>query len=557
MLQKLTVQNFALIESLDVDFSSGLSTITGETGAGKSLLLGALGLIIGKRVDTSVIRNSEKKCIVEASFDISAYELATFFEQEDIDYETETCIRREILPSGKSRAFVNDTPVNLTVLQALGVKLVDIHSQHQTLEITQSAFQFYILDALAKTQKELGSFSRGLQQLKEARKELAQLQENETRFKEEYNYNSHLLSELVDAKILADEQEEQEELLEKLSNTEEIQERLGQAIGIVTAETHGAFDQLADAKQQLQKISGITTDYSELFERMQSLCIELDDVRSSMEMQAEIVESDPQKLAQINDRLQLLYTLQKKHNAANNMELLVVQEQLQDKVSVTENMQEAILQAKNKGHDIEAKLNVVADKIHKKRTKVLKPLTKDLQDILEQLGMPNATFDPILERIDEFNTYGANNFELMFSANKGGQFGTLKKVASGGELSRIVLAVKMLLSQHVKLPTIIFDEIDTGVSGEVAHKMADLLQQMSTTQQVFSITHLPQIAAKGTVQYKVFKEDKENVTHTQLKQLNAEERVAEIAEMIGGKQLTAAAKAHAESLLVNHLGTNS
>lgn len=551
MLQKLTVQNFALIESLDVDFSSGLSTITGETGAGKSLLLGALGLIIGKRVDTSVIRNSEKKCVVEAIFDISAYELTSFFETEDIDFETETCIRREILPSGKSRAFVNDTPVNLTVLQALGVKLVDIHSQHQTLEITQSTFQFYILDALAKTQKELSSFARGLQKLKLAKKELAALHENEARFKEEYNYNSHLLTELVEAKITTNEQEELEELLEKLSNTEEIQERLSMAIGTITAETHGAFDQLTDAKQQLQKISGITTEYNELFERMQSVCIELDDVRSNMELQAENVESDPQKLTQINDRLQLLYMLHKKHNVATNTDLLVIQEQLNDKVSVTENIQEAIQQATTKVTEVEDKLNVVADKIHAKRNKVLKGLTKNLESILEQLGMQNATFNPVLERIPEFNTYGANSFELLFSANKGGQFGTLKKVASGGELSRIVLAVKMLLSQHIKLPTIIFDEIDTGVSGEVAQKMALLLQQMSNTQQVFSITHLPQIAAKGAVQYKVYKEDKANVTHTQLKQLSATERVAEIAEMIGGKQLTDAAKAHAESLLAN------
>ena len=418
MLQKLTVQNFALIESLNVDFNSGLSTITGETGAGKSLLLGALGLIIGKRVDTSVIRNSEKKCVVEAMFQISEYELNDFFEEEDLDYEIETCIRREILPSGKSRAFVNDTPVNLTTLQALGVKLIDIHSQHQTLEITKPTFQFFILDALAKTQKELASFSRGLKKIKTAKKELTELKENEARFKEEYNYNSHLLNELLEAKVLVEEQEEQEELLEKLSNTEEIQERLAMSIGTITVENLGAFDQLTEAKQQLQKISGITTEYNELFERMTSLCIELDDVRSNLESQAEIVESDPQKLTQVNDRLQLLYSLQKKHNASNNKELLEIQSKLQEKVSVTENMQDAILTAENKVNDIADKLNVVADKIHKKRTKILKPLTKKLEDILEKLGMPNATFDPKLERVLEFNAFGADNFELLFSAIK-------------------------------------------------------------------------------------------------------------------------------------------
>ena len=550
MLQKLTVQNFALIESLDVSFYKGLSTITGETGAGKSLLLGALGLIIGKRADTSVIKNSEKKCVVEAVFNISAYDLNSFFESEDLDYETETYVRREILPSGKSRAFVNDTPVNLKVLQNLGERLIDIHSQHQTLEITQSNFQFYILDALAQTQKELASFTRGLKQLKTAQKELQKLQENELRLKEEYTYNSHLLNELTEAKVQPDEQQEQEELLEKLNNTEEIQERLNFAVNTITAETLGAFDQLREVKMSLQKIAHLSGEYQELSDRVDSLCIELDDIRSSAELQSEQVESDPSTLQQLNDRLQLLYTLQKKHQVGNNSELLQIQEQLQEKVSVTENMQSAIEDATHQIDDITSKLNILADKIHTKRKKVLKNLTSNLEEILSQLGMQNASFNPVLERVSEFNAYGADQFELLFSANKGGNFGTLKKVASGGELSRIMLAVKMLLSQHIQLPTIIFDEIDTGVSGEVAQQMAQLLKEMSTTQQVFSITHLPQIAAKGVVQFKVYKEDSEGVTKTYLKQLSEKERVAEIAEMIGGKQLTNAAQEHAKSLLV-------
>ncbi len=551
MLQTLTIQNFALIESLHVNFTSGLSTITGETGAGKSLLLGALGLIIGKRVDTSVIKNAEKKCVVEAYFNVSDYQLMSFFEEEDLDYEEETCIRREILPSGKSRAFVNDTPVTLKILQSLGNKLIDIHSQHQTLEVTQPEFQFYILDALAKTTNELASFTRGLKQLKSAQKKLKVLQENELRFKEEYNYNSHLLNELVEANIKEDEQFELEELLEKLSNTEEIQERLGFVVGSITAENHGAFDQLTESKNNMQKIAGYTLEYGELFKRLESVCIELDDLRSSIEQQAELVEADPQKLVSVNDRLQLLYNLQKKHTVGTNKELLHVQQVLQEKVSVTENMHEAIEKAELTVSDVESKLNSLADKIHIKREKVLKGLTNKLEDILVQLGMQNATFSPILERVDSFNSFGGNSFELLFSANKGGQFGALKKVASGGELSRIMLAVKMLLSQHIKLPTIIFDEIDTGVSGEVAQKMASLLYKMSEKQQVFSITHLPQIAAKGSIQYKVFKEDINNVTYTQLKQLNELDRVAEIAEMIGGKQLTEAAQAHAKSLLAN------
>ncbi len=551
MLQKLSVQNFALIESLNVDFESGLSTITGETGAGKSLLLGALGLIIGKRVNTSVIQNTEKKCVVEAVFNISEYNLISFFKEEDLDYEEETYIRREILPSGKSRAFVNDSPVNLNILSNLGKRLIDIHSQHQTLEITTSEFQFYILDALAKTGKELESFHRGLAQLKKAKKELIVLQDNQQRFKEEYNYNSHLLKELVEAKIKSNEQQELEEQQEKLSNTEEIQERLAYTLGNITTENHGAFEQLTDAKNSLGKIAPYAIPYSELLERLSSVCIELDDIRSSLEQQTELIDSDPNKLQSVSDRLQLLYNLQKKHTVSNNVELIEVQKQLEEKVSITENINEAIAAAEGTILDIESKLNIVADKIHTKREKVLPKFTSKIEKILTQLGMQNARFSPVLDRVTSFNSYGADDFQLLFSANKGGQFGVLKTVASGGELSRIVLAVKILLSEHIKLPTIIFDEIDTGVSGEVAQKMANLLQNMGKQQQVFSITHLPQIAAKGQVQYKVFKEDIKNITYTNLKRLTTEERIAEIAEMIGGKQLTEAAKSHAESLLIS------
>lgn len=549
MLSQLSVQNFALITSLHVNFESGLTTITGETGAGKSLLLGALGLIIGKRVDTSVIRDTEKKCVVEAHFNIEAYKLTTFFKEEDLDYEATTCIRREILPSGKSRAFVNDTPVNVSTLQALGKKLIDIHSQHQTIELTKVDYQFHLLDAIAKTQKELASFNRGLQKLKLARKELVELQENEVKFKEAYEYNSHLLKELEDAKIQADEQQGLEEILETLSNTEEIQERFSSTLGAITTENHGAFDQLNFAKQQLQKTVGFSSNFEELFNRMDSLCIELDDLRAAIEQEAEMVESNPEKLTQTNDRLQLLYALQKKHQVDNNEALLQIKDQLHKKVSVTENMQEAIAEAQNNIAGIEEKLDELADKIHAKREKVIPSLIKKLEKVLSQLGMPNSTFTVNLDRIKEFSVHGADQFDLLFSANKGGQFGTLKKVASGGELSRIMLAFKMILAEHIQLPTIIFDEIDTGVSGEVAQKMAILLEKMGANQQVFSITHLPQIAAKGKSQFKVYKKDKDNVTQTNLKQLTENERVNEIAEMIGGKQLTDAAKDHAKALL--------
>ena len=551
MLQNLSIQNYALIESLNIDFNKGLSTITGETGAGKSLLLGALGLIIGNRTDTSVIKGSEKKCIIEASFNIEAYDLQSFFEANDVDFENETVVRREILASGKSRAFVNDTPVNLSFLQKLGKFLIDIHSQHQTIELTQSDFQFYILDAVANTKKELASFKRGLKKHKKALSNLNELIENQEKLKETYDYNSFLFNELKEANLRDDEQEELEGLLEKLSNSEEIQERLVMVNQTIISENLGVSDQLNSIKQQLGKISGISSEYQELYERIESISIELDDINTNLETQLEFVDSDPEKLNYTNDRLQLIYSLQKKHQVVTIKELLTVQDQLDEKVSVSENIEDAISEAQGKVNDIEDKLNIVADKIHSKREKALPKFTKNIEKILAELGMPNASFNPILERVEAFNNYGANYFDLEFCANKGGNYGPLKKVASGGELSRIMLAVKMLLSKHTKLPTIIFDEIDTGVSGEVAQKMALLLFEMGENQQVFSITHLPQIAAKGENQYKVYKEDINDITQTQLKQLSEKQRIEEIAEMIGGKQLTQAALAHASTLLGN------
>ncbi len=549
MLQKLTIQNFALIENLEVNFASGLSTITGETGAGKSLLLGALGMILGNRADASIMKNADKKCVIEGSFDITAYELKEIFEEEDLDYEGETVIRRELLASGKSRAFVNDTPVRLSSLQELGKHLIDIHSQHQTLELAEKKFQFYILDSLAGTQRELSSYIRGSKQLKEAQTKLDELLQNQKQFQEAYQYNKHLFTELEEAQVQPEEQEVLEELLEKLNNTEEIQERLGSSIAGIVTENFGAYDQLNEAKLQLQKIASISEDYQNIFDRLESVCIELDDLRIAMEQQAEMVESDPEKLTQTNDRLQLLYTLQKKHGVSTNSELLEVFSQLQEKVAATENMEGAIEEAKQAVIEVENKLNILCDTIFKKREKVVKKVTKGLERIIGQLGMNNATFQPELTRINDFNAYAGCDFELLFSANKGGNHGSLKKVASGGELSRIMLAVKLLLAEYIKLPTIIFDEIDTGVSGEVAQQMANLLQEMGQKQQVFSITHLPQIAAKGAFQFKVFKEDHKNTTITQLKQLTREERILEIAEMIGGKQLTDAAKNHATLLL--------
>ncbi len=549
MLRGLSIKNFALIEQLQVSFDTGLITITGETGAGKSLLLGALGLLLGKRADLSSVKDSSKKCTIEGVFDIAHYELVAFFEEEDLDYENETIIRREILPSGKSRAFINDTPVTLQSLAALGAKLIDIHSQHQTLEVTTTDFQFEVLDALAGAAREIKSYKRGLKLLKEKEREVDNLVANREVFTKEYEYNTFLLKELEDAKLQSGELKELEERHDRLNNIEEIQERLSGSIAIVTSEEIGVSDQLNVIKSNLSKIASFSSGLNDLSERIQSIYIELDDIQVTLLDELDKLEADPQQLEQASQRLQLLHNLQVKHNVSTIDELIILTQELQEKVSKTESLSEDIEKLKNEMITIQSQLDEVAGKIHKKRKKTLPLFIKELEDILQALGMSNASFNAELKLQDNYFSNGKEILEFLFSANKGGSYGELKKVASGGELSRIMIAIKAILSRYAQLPTIIFDEIDTGVSGEVAHKMADLMMNMSKNLQVFSITHLPQIAANGQNQYKVYKEDINNTTVTQLKLLDENERVREIAEMIGGKNISDSAITHARSLL--------
>ncbi|TPN82110.1 DNA repair protein RecN [Aquimarina algicola] len=551
MLTNLSIKNFALIEQLQVSFDTGLITITGETGAGKSLLLGALGLLLGKRADLNSIKDDTQKCIIEGTFDVTKYDLHAFFEEEDLDYEGQTIIRREILPSGKSRAFVNDTPVTLSALTLLGVKLIDIHSQHQTLEVTTTDFQFKVLDALANTDREIESYQRGLKLLKKKENELQELLSNQENFTKEYDYNSFLLKELEEAKLLPDELPVLEEQYEKLNNIEEIQDKLSISISTISAEEIGVSDQLNSIKTYLSKLEPYSSDLKELSNRIQSLYIELDDVYASLENELEKLEADPKLLEETSNRLQLLHDLQIKHTVTSIKELISIKESLSQKVSKTESLTEDIDKLKQDLQKIKEQLDEVAQKIHKKRNKALPKLIKELENILKALGMPNAEFKVSLNLQEQYFSNGKEKLEFLFSANKGGTFGELKKVASGGELSRIMIAIKAILSQYDQLPTIIFDEIDTGVSGEIAHKMAELMTDMSKNMQVFSITHLPQIAASGQNQYKVYKEDVNNTTVTQLRLLNEEDRIKEIAEMIGGKDISDSALTHAKSLLYN------
>lgn len=549
MLRGLSIKNFALIEQLQVSFDSGLITITGETGAGKSLLLGALGLLIGKRADLNSVKDNSQKCVIEGVFDVKKYNLSSFFEEEELDYEDQTIIRREILPSGKSRAFINDTPVTLQALTSLGIRLIDIHSQHQTLEVTSNDFQFEVLDALANADREIESYKRGLTLLKEKEKEVNTLIGNQEDFRKEYDYNAFLLKELDEAKLKPGELLELEEQYEQLNNIEEIQERLSGSISIVSSEEIGVSDQLNTIKNNLTKIESYSGQLSELSQRVQSVYIELDDISLSLISELEKLEADPEQLERISQRIQLLHNLQVKHNATNIEEMIILAEKLREKVSKTESLTEDIEKLKIEIATVRAQLDEVAGKIHIKRNKALPKLIKELENILKALGMSNATFQASLELQEKYQSNGKEILTFLFSANKGGTFGELKKVASGGELSRIMIAIKSILSRYAQLPTIIFDEIDTGVSGEIAHKMADLMKNMSMNLQVFSITHLPQIAAKGQNHYKVYKEDIQNTTITQLKLLSEEERIKEIAEMIGGKNISDSALTHAKSLL--------
>ncbi len=549
MLTSLSIQNYALINQLSIDFSSGLSIITGETGAGKSILLGALGLVLGKRADISTLKNASKKCIVEVEFAIKNYNLQSFFDKIDIDFDEKTIIRREILPSGKSRAFVNDTPVTLSVLNELKSKLVDVHSQHQTLQLSDTHFQFSVLDALAKNQQKIASYQRGLKQYNKLNKELEDLENKQREANKQYDYNLHLYNELLEVNLQEDEQVSLEENLEKLSNVEDIKLHLSEGLKIASNEDVGLQNLLYSLENSLQKIAPFSKEYLELSERITSIKIELDDIVDELATATENVTSDPLELEKVNDRLQLIYNLQKKHYVSSNVALLEIQEELSVKVDHVENASAIIEQKQAEINKVAKKLDEVAQMISLARKKVIPKLKKSLESLLTDLGMKNAQFSIIITPINKYFFNGKDTIQFLFAANKGGNFGELKKVASGGELSRIMLSIKKILSENTQLPTIIFDEIDTGVSGEISNKIATIMQQMSSHMQVITITHLPQIASKGNQHYKVYKEEIVGTTTTNLKLLSTEERVVEIAEMLSGKAISDSAIIHAKELL--------
>ena len=549
MLSSISIKNYALINELHIDFSSGLSIITGETGAGKSILLGALGLVLGNRAELSTLKNTTKKCVVEAVVGIDKYNLKDFFETEDIDYEPNTILRREILPSGKSRAFVNDTPVTLSVLTLLRAKLIDVHSQHQTLQVSDQQFQFQLLDAVANNESKLASYQRGLSSYTLEKKRLEEIQLAQREATLQYDYNAHLYNELLEAKLIEDEQELLEEKLEKINNVEEIKQNLSEALQLATDDTIGIQNLLYSLEQKLAKISMYSKEYQELSDRISSVKIELVDIIGEIETANESVDFNPSEADQLNDRLQLIYNLQKKHYVNSISELLSIQSTLSEKVSRVENSEQLLAEQEAIVEEIANKLDIIALKISDARNKIIPKLSKQLENVLADLGMPHARFQIQNTLSENYYKKGKDVLQFLFSANKGGQYGELKKVASGGELSRVMLAIKKILSENSQLPTIIFDEIDSGVSGEISNKMAHIMSQMSQKMQVITITHLPQIAAKGNQHYKVFKEEVNNITTTNLKQLSEDERIVEIAEMLSGKNISDSALTHARELL--------
>ena len=549
MITTLSIKNYALIEKLAIDFSKGFSIITGETGAGKSIILGALGLVLGKRADLTSLKNKEEKCVIEAHFEISKYNLLPFFEANDLDYEEETIIRREILPSGKSRAFINDSPVNLQELQELSLFLIDIHSQHQTQELSDEKVQFEIIDAIADNQEHILDYQMLLKSYKSDKSKLNSLLKKQAESAKEQEYNTFLLDELVKAQLKSGEQETLETDFEKLNNVEIIKESIDKSLAVANEEQIGVLHNLKEIKISLQKIASFSPEYNALLERITSVTIEFDDISTELNRCAEKLFNDPEQLELINQKLQLIYNLQKKHQVLTVDELIQIQTRLENSVLELGNMEEEITILTDSIQQKTITLDALSDGIHKKRVEAIPVLTQQLTTILETLGMPNVRFKMEINSSSTYFENGKDELQFLFSANKGTDFGLLKKVASGGEMSRIMLAVKAILAQYSKLPTLIFDEIDTGVSGEIANRMGEIMKEMSQKMQIFAITHLPQIASKGTAHFKVSKSTVGEDTQSELKLLSNEERVIEIAQMLSGNVITDSALNHAKALL--------
>ncbi|MDP3434097.1 MAG: DNA repair protein RecN [Bacteroidota bacterium] len=549
MLKSLSIKNYALIDSLNIGFSDDLNILTGETGAGKSILLGAIGLIIGQRADLSVLRDKSKKCTAEGAFEIINYGLHGFFAENELDYEDVTILRREITPAGKSRAFINDTPVNVKILHDLGLKLIDIHSQHQNLDLNEKNYQLRIVDLVAGNEDLL-------KQYREVFRKYSQLQEtlNKTlllsvQSKKDLDYFEFQFKQLEEAKLIENEQDSLEVQLEKLTHAEEIKLVFGNAYQILSEDDRSVLAILKENLNSLGKLRPVLPEADQIFNRLESVYIEMKDIAAETSVIADKTENDPEKIEKVNQRLDLIYTLQQKHRVSSVNELLQIQADLNAKIDQVNSYDIEIEKIQK---DIQIKKEVLTDlaaKMNKKRFSVSQQIENKVIEVLQNLGIPNAAFKLKFEKLSDFSISGLDEVSFMFSANKSQELQEIAKVASGGEMSRLMLAVKTLITDTKSLPTIIFDEIDTGVSGEVAVKMGIILGQMAKTVQVLNITHLPQIAAKGKHHYKVFKFDEADQTYTSIRKLNEQERVEEIAQMLSGENYSQTSVATARELL--------
>ena len=549
MLKSLSIKNYALIDDLSVSFNNGLSIITGETGAGKSILVGGLSLILGKRADISVVKDVSKKCVIEAVFDVGNYNLKTIFNENEIDYETESIIRREILPSGKSRAFINDSPVNLNQLSIISSAIIDIHSQHQTLELTQNNFQFEVIDSISNNINRIEDYKNCLDLYNVKEKELEELIANRDQLIKTLDYNLFLVNEIEASGILSESLEALEEDQRNLANFNSIKEELAYSQQLLSDEKYGLITTMTNLKNSLKRLSESSDSYSTLLGRFSSSLIEVDDISNEIENNLENLEENPGKLEEINSKLSSIHNLFRKHSASKISELEEIYIKLNKSISTSENIDQKIEDTKGECEELMNKLNNKAEVIHNNRKDTIPKFISEIQDIIHDLGMKDAKFKIDINKQDIFFSNGKDLIEFLFTANKGSDYKLLKQSASGGELSRIMLAIKSILANYRQLPTLMFDEIDTGVSGEISQKMGNIMKQMSRKMQIFTITHLPQIAAKGESHYKVLKTQDKGKTITNMVKLNTQERVVEIATMLEGDKISSSAVAHAKQLL--------
>lgn len=549
MLKHIEIRNYALIEHFDIDFDGGLSVVTGETGAGKSIMMGALALVLGQRADTKVIQQGKNKCVVEAVFDIADLALQPLFESLDIDYADECILRREVLDSGKSRAFVNDTPVNLQQLRDLSVHLVDIHSQHENLLLGENSFQLDVVDTLAGSKQELVDYHKKYKAYKEAEKQLTDLKKTAEKWREERNYAQYQFDQLSALNLHDGEQETLEADLETMNHCEEVKTALAAALTNLDDDVAGVQMRLKDTLSALRRIARFLPQAADYEQRIESASVDLKDISSDLESRLNNTDFDPRHKESVETRLDQIYTLQQKHRVQTVADLLHLQVDFEAKLARIDGFDFEIEQLAKQKERTKDELHRAAEVLSEKRAAVLPALENDVSRQLGQLGIPNARFVVRTAPADDFLPTGTDVVEFLFSANKNHAPQSIAQTASGGELSRLMLVIKSLIASRTQLPTIVFDEIDTGVSGEVAHRMGLIMAQMAQSMQVVVITHLPQIAAKGTAHYKVFKYDTATATITDIVRLSADERVREIAEMLSGKNPPEAAIENAKELL--------